>query len=111
MKTTYYTTGFLAAEAYSSALPLFLQQYTHRFPGLSYLHLSLEQSIKGADAEKELMRYYGDGKCLRICIVKENGEQLPTPFEIYEELRFVFDMAVAQHLENHKHDFLVECYL
>jgi len=111
MKTTYHTTGFLADEAYRSGLPQFLQQYNNRFPGISYLHLSLEQGSGATGAQEDLMRYYGEGKCLQILMVKEMGGRVPTPFEIYDELRFVFDKAVAQNLENHQHDFSAENYL
>jgi hypothetical protein len=92
-------------------LPQFLQQYTDRFPGLDYLHLSLEQGVGGKAAQEDLICYYGDGKCLRIRLVKEIIGRIPTPYEIYEELRFIFDTAVAQSLENRRHDFFAENYL
>lgn len=111
MKTTYHTTGFLADKAYSSGLPLFLEQYTDRFPGLNYLHLSLEQEVNSSTTQEEPCHYYGGGKCLKIRLAKENSDRLPTPFEIYEELRLVFDMAVEHHLDSQLHEFSAECYL
>ena len=75
------------------------------------MHLSLEESIGITGAQEDLMGYYGDGKCLRIRLIKEIIGRTPTPFEIYEELRFVFDTAVAQNLENRKHVFFAENYL
>jgi len=57
------------------------------------------------------MRYYGDGKCLTIRLVKEHIERLPTPFEIYEELRLAFYRALEQHLNKHQHQFFAENYL
>jgi hypothetical protein len=111
MKTTYYTTGFLADSAYNSGLAPFLAQYTNRFPGVSYLHLSLEEITGDIDREQEVMNYFGDGKCLRIRLVKLYSQRLPSPYEIYEELRLIFDQAVALNLEHHKDDFSAEMYL
>ena len=110
MKTTYYTTGFLADEAYSSGLPLFMQQYQDRFAGLDCLHLSLEEFTTGTATENEELHYYGDGKCLHIYLAKWNGTHMPTPFEVYTELRLIFDYAVEEHLKKHQNDFFASNY-
>lgn len=110
MKTTYYTTGFLGDEAYSSGLPLFMQQYQDRFPGLNYLHLSLEEVTGGTATENEQLHYYGDGKCLHIYLAKWNRTLMPTPLEVYTELRVVFDYAVEQHLKKNEHEFFASNY-
>lgn len=102
MKITCHTTGIFADAAIQEGLPLFLEQYREKFPGLSYLHLELGGAI--ADPGQEPWHYYGDGRCLKIQLTKGNRTQLPSPFEIYTELRAVFDRAVEIHLQSHLED-------
>lgn len=100
MKTTYDTTGFFADEAYRSGLPSFLEQYRDRFPGLSYLHLSLKEADI-SDTEEDI-HYYGEGCFLKIRLAKWTTKLRPNPFEVYAELRSVFDRAVEAHLQTHQ---------
>lgn len=110
MKTTYHTTGFLADESYSGGILQFMQQYQDRFPGISYLHLSLEEYVAAAGTQNEQLHYYGDGKCLKIYLAKWSKTRMPTHFEVYEELRFVFDCAVEEHLRKHENEFFASNY-
>lgn len=110
MKTTYYTTGFLSDALYSQGLRLFIQQYNEKFPGLCYLHLTLEEIDPDTDVERQQLLYSADGKGLMIRLAKENGKSKTTPFELYEYLRFVFDSAVEEHLKNHPNEFFLENY-
>ena len=110
MKTTYYTTGFLSDAAYSSGLRLFIQQYNEKFPGLCYLHLEIEEAEPNSRVDHEELLYSGDGKGLKIHLAKWNSKSKPTPFEVYADLRLIFDSAVEAYLRNHQDEFLAETY-
>lgn len=111
MKITFYATGFLNKPEYVSGMDLFLQQYEEKFPGLQYLHLELEQFVETTkDKDRYQSLYSQDEKGLKIRIAKCCKTRL-TPFELFNDLRTIFDNAVEEHLKNHQHIFSVSDYL
>ena len=110
MKITYYTTGFLSDAAYSSGLRLFIQQYNGKFPGLCYLHLEIGEVEPNFGGNQEKLLYSGDGRGLKIQLAKWSSKSKPTPFEVYADLRLIFDSAVEAYLGNHQNEFFAETY-
>jgi hypothetical protein len=111
MKITYNTSGFLSENAYTEAMKSFLKQYDGRFPELTYLHLALEE-IPFQQPGNERFIYSPSGSGLKIRVDKTKNYSpdgkctgKPSSFEIYTELRSIFDWAVEEHLKNHQHKF------
>jgi hypothetical protein len=67
--------------------------------------LELEDTDTGfvRNGAAQQLYYSSNGKMLQIRLYKWGSNQKPTLYDMYSELRNIFDQAVEEHLKSHQH--------
>lgn len=106
MEIHYKTEGYLKDPSYSAELYSFMKEYEDKFQFIESLNLFVDVVwVERLEyyTKKTRYDYSDDGRELTINSyemfrnVKGRPEPMTSPFEFYQNLRFLFDLAVKEH--------------
>ncbi|WP_295675553.1 hypothetical protein [uncultured Mucilaginibacter sp.] len=106
MKFQYHTEGYLKDPSFTADLLSFLKNYAEKFPGIEELRLNVDAIwAERVDfyIRKNQFEYSKNGTVLTINTyemfnnVKGKIVGMTSPFEFYQNLRFLFGRAVDEH--------------